>query len=163
MKNAKVILAFLISGCCSAQTTSLKGKIVDMRLDPMPGIFILISDTVLIGRSDLDGKFEIVVSNNASQLQVRGIGMEEKDIDLPIKCDYLGIILIHAGTFDFMRPGKIDRLRKKDFRKLSDLYDKAFRIGIFPHQEPCFTESFRPAKDRLKEIRRARRKIGEKI
>ena len=58
----------------------------------------------------------------------------------------LEIILQLAGTYDFMSPAKVNRLRKKEFNKLSGLHKSAFEKGIFKTDKPCFIDKFIPHK-----------------
>lgn len=157
LKGASILVGLvLICGNCFGQLRTLNGKVVDPNLDPVPNVLIQLSDST-IGKTDGDGLFAVGLPDTVSFFVVIGVAMERKVVRFPLSCDYLGIVLLHRGTYDFMGPAKVDRLRKKDFNRLPGLYQEAFKRGIFPNPEPCFLEKFEPMKKRLREIRRERR------
>ena len=82
--------------------------------------------------------------------------MEWKSLDISDSCSNLEIILLPRPTYDFMTLGKVGRLRKKQFDKLSTLHKSAFEKGVFESEKSCYVDKFIPIKKRLKEIHKSR-------
>ena len=124
------------------QTRTLTGKIIDKEFNPLYQVSIFSSDTLLLAKSDKDGNFSITVSPDTKSIIVTDVGAEWKILDLLNECNNLEIILQLAGTYDFMSPAKVDRLRKKEFDKLTELHKSAFENGIFKTYRPCYVDNF---------------------
>lgn len=133
---------------------NLSGKTIDQFLESAIGITIFDKDTIQIGQSDLQGYFQIELQKETDTLIFAGVGYEWAKITVPKECENLEIILFLASTYDFMSPKKVDRLRKKEFEKLSELHSQAFQKGIFKTDEPCAIRNFEPIFPDLEEIRR---------
>jgi hypothetical protein len=123
---------------------TLKGKTIDQFLESAIGITIFDQDTIKIGRSDLNGYFQIKLSEETDKLIFSGVGYEWATITVPKECENLEIILFLESTYDFMSPRKVDRLRKKEFEKLSKLHSEASQNGIFETEKPCVIRKFEP-------------------
>ncbi len=116
------------------------------------GITICDKDTTEIGQSDLKGYFQIKLPNEADTLIFAGVGYEWSTITVPKECKNLEIILFLAATYDFMSNRKVDRLRKKEFEKISDLHYQAFQNGLFTSEKPCAYRQFKPIEPELDKI-----------
>ena len=141
------------------QTHTITGKVIDDRFDPVYGARIWNIDTLLLATTEIDGNFKIEIPVNTKTLIVGSVGTEWKSIYLAEDCNNLDVILLLRPTYDFTSARKVDRLRKKDFNKLPALHKSAFSKGIFKVDKPCFTEKFRPIKNRLKEIQKSKEQI----
>lgn len=138
-----IFIVTLLSGThVTGQTRTLTGKIIDKEFDPLSQVSILNADTVLLVKSDKDGNFSITVPTEIKSLIVADVGAEWKILDLLNDCNNLEIILQLAGTYDFMSPSKVDRLRKKEFDQLPKLHKSAFEKGIFKTDKPCYVDNF---------------------
>ncbi len=127
------------------------------------GITIFDKDTTEIAKSDLNGYFKIKLPKENTKLIFAGVGYEWATIKIPKECNVPEIILILASTYDFMSPKKVDRLRKKEFEKISELHSKAYQKGLFKTEEPCVTRRFEPNFEDLDEIRRQKKLTKKQI
>jgi hypothetical protein len=132
---------------------NLSGRTIDQFMDAAIGISIINKDTTEIGQSDLNGYFEIILPKETNELIFAGLGYEWATITIPKDCKNLEIILFLASTYDFMSPRKVDRLRKKEFEKISELHFQAYQKGLFKTEKPCISRNFEPNFPDLEEIR----------
>ena len=123
---------------------TLKGKTISQFLESAIGITIFDKDTLKIGQTDLNGNFQIKIPKETDKLIFAGVGYEWATITLTKECKNLEIILFLASTYDFMSPRKVDRLRKKEFEKLTGLHYQAHKNGIFETEKPCVIRDFNP-------------------
>jgi hypothetical protein len=144
---------------------TIKGRIIDDNIEPLPVAGVYDLDTIQLGKTDLNGYFEINVQKGINNLILGGIGYEWAMISIPENCGYVEIVLMQAGFYHYKSHRKIDRLRKRRFEKIPLIHQEAFSKGIFKDEKPCFTRGFVPIKPRLDEIReqtRAKRKQNKK-
>jgi hypothetical protein len=123
---------------------TIRGKTIDQFSESAIGITIFDKDTIKIGQIDLNGYFQIKVPKETNKLIFAGVGYEWAVVTVPSECENLEIILFLASTYDFMSPRKVDRLRKKEFEKLTELHYQAYKKGIFEIEKPCVTRKFEP-------------------
>lgn len=141
-----------------AQKRTLTGKIIDKEFNPQYQVSIFNTDTVLLAKSDRNGNFSITVSPDTKALIIADVGIEWKKLHLSSDCNNLEIILQLAGTYDFMSPAKVDRLRKKQFDKLPAIHKSAFEKGIFKTDNPCYVDNFIPHRKEMIERYKARKR-----
>lgn len=134
---------------------TIKGKVIDVDNLTIPGVRIFENDTTQIGETDINGIFEITTSNDTNKLTFFWIGYDRTTISLSENCNYIEFILIATTLYHDISNQKIDRLRKKAFDKLPDLYLQAFNNGIFKNEKPCFEQDFVPIKPTLDSISKA--------
>jgi|CXWL01.1.fsa_nt_gi hypothetical protein len=158
MKNiATFTLSILLSTSIAfGQTRIITGKVIFENFYPAYQAKVFTVDTLVLVTADTGGNFKIEIPIDMKLIMVGAIGAEWKNIDLSSDCNNLDILLLNRATYDFMSAGKVDRLRKKDFKKLPALYKSTFEKGIFKTDRPCYVEKFIPIKKRLKEIHRQR-------
>ena len=152
-KTAFFILFFFCIFSAFGQRT-LSGRTIDQFLETAIGITIFDKDSTEIGKSDLNGYFEIKLPTETDKLIFAGVGYEWATINFSKECENLEIILFLASTYDFMSPKKVDRLRKKEFEKLPELHLQAFQKGLFKTEKPCVNRKFEPDFPELDKIRR---------
>jgi hypothetical protein len=138
---------------------NLSGRVIDEYLESAIEITIFDKDTIEIAKSDLNGYFKIELPKKTDELIFAGLGYEWKKIKIPEKCNGLEIIILLAGTYDFMSSKKIDRIRKKRFDKIIELHLQAFNKGIFKTEKPCFKQEFEPIKPELDKIAKHSKKL----
>ena len=146
MKKLKIIFIVLIVSNCSlySQYKTIKGRVISNQFDIMIGVPIMINDTVKVGETDLDGFFQIEISDSVKKILFRYVGMELASIGLIDTCDEVEVVMMLSSTYDFMTLKKVDRLRKKKFKKLPELHKEAFAKGIFKTDKACYTQEFIP-------------------
>ena len=91
----------------------------------------MINDTVEVGRTDLNGFFQIDIPVSVKKILFRAVGIDPATIELVDKCDEVEVVMMLSGTYDFITLKKVDRLRMKRFKKLPELHKEAFEKGIF--------------------------------
>lgn len=138
------------------QTKTLTGKVIDDEFRPIYQARIFNADTVLLGESDINGNFSLLISSDTKSLIIAWVAMEWKFIDFSNDCNNLEIILQPSATYDFMSARKIDKLRKKDFDKLPTLHQLAFEKGVFTGSKPCFIDKFMSIKKSFKYLKKSR-------
>ena len=153
-------LTLLVVTPVFGQTRTLTGKVIDDKFQPFIQVKIFNVDTVLLGKSDMNGNFSITIPLDTKTLKVADVGMEWKILDLLNDCNNLEIILQPMWTYDFMLPGKVDRLRKKQFDKLPALHQSAFQKGIFKTDKPCYIDKFISHKKEVIERHKARTRMS---
>lgn len=141
------------------QTNTLTGKVIDDELRPIYQASIFNADTVLLGQSDINGNFKLIIPSDTKSLIIAWVGMEWKFIDFSSECNNLEIVLQPSATYDFMSARKIDKLRKKDFDKLPALHQLAFNKGVFKTCKPCFIYKFISIKKSFEYIKKNRTRM----
>lgn len=146
MKKLLIIFILLIVSTCSlyAQNKTIKGRVIDDNLETLPYVSIMINDTVKVGRTDLNGFFQIDMPISMRNLLFSTVGIELASIELADKCDEVEVVMMLSSTYDFITLKKVDRLRMKRFKKLPELHKEAFEKGIFKTDKACFTQEFIP-------------------
>lgn len=139
------------------QTRTIVGRVLSEDLETLPVVEIHLMDTLLLGKTDFEGRFKIQIPQDAYKLIFSFIGMEWTTIQLNKTCDTNEVIMMYDGTYDFMSPEKIDKLRLKRFKKLSGLHLQAHKKGLFLEPSACYTRIFESNKayyDKVKEDRK---------
>ncbi len=137
----------------TAQTRTVKGKVITEELEKLPEVRIYNQDTTLLVTTDRTGKFEIKLPQKSDELIFSWIGMEWLTISIPRNCEQLEVILLADVIYHYKSHKKIDRLRKEQFDKRMDIHREALKKGIFKLESPCFQYKFIPQKPQLDEIR----------
>lgn len=145
----KLVIIFIILSLANyslySQNKTIKGRVIENHvLDAMAYVAIIINDTVQVGRTDLNGFFQIDIPASTKKILFSSVGMESATIELVDTCNDVEVIMMLSGTYDFMTLKKVDRLRKKKFKKLPGLHKEAFAKGIFKTDKACFTQEFMP-------------------
>jgi hypothetical protein len=136
-----VILCVSTSIVC-AQNKIIKGRVVDDNLETLPYVSIVINDTVEVGKTDLDGFFQINIPVSVKKISFKSVGLDQANVTLVDKCDEVEVVMILTGHYDFITLKRVDKLRMKKFRKLPKLYREAFEKGIFKMDQACYTQEF---------------------
>ena len=146
MKKILIIFIVLSVSTCSlySQNKTIKGRIISDQLETIPGVLIIINDTIEVGKTDINGFFQIDIPDSEKKILFRYIGLEPTTIELVDKCDEVEVIMMLSGTYDFITLKKVDRFRMKRFKKLPELHKEAFEKGIFKTDEAFYTQEFIP-------------------
>lgn len=136
-----IALCFLTS-ILYAQNKIIKGRVVDENLETLPYVSIFINDTVKVGRTDLNGFFQIDIPVYVKKISFESIGLDPATVRLVDKCEEVEIVMMLSCTYDFITLKRVDKLRIKRFRKLPKLHKEAFEKGIFKTDEACFIQQF---------------------
>jgi len=146
MKKLLIIFIVLSVSTCSlySQNKTIKGRVIDDNLETLPYVSIVINDTVEVGKTDLNGFFQIDIPVSVKKLLFSTVGIELASIELVDKCDEVEVVMMLSSTYDFITLKKVDRLRMKRFKKLPELHKEAFNKGIFKTDNACYTQEFIP-------------------
>lgn len=144
MKKLITILIILSSSIYSiySQNKTIKGRIIDEHLEIIPGVSIIITDTVKIGYADLNGFFELDVPISVNKIMFYFPGIETAIINLSDNCDKVDLVMMYSVHYDFISLKKADRLRMKRFKKLPETHKKAYQMGLFTTDKTCYVQEF---------------------
>ena len=142
----KLLILFIVIGIsmCNlySQNKTIKGRVIDDSLETFPYVSIVINDTVEVGRTDLNGFFQIDIPVYVKKILLGSVGLDPAIIELVDKCDEVEVVMMLSGTYDFITLKKVDRLRMKRFKKLPELHKEAFEKGIFKSEYACYNREF---------------------
>ncbi|MEO6453754.1 MAG: carboxypeptidase-like regulatory domain-containing protein [Ginsengibacter sp.] len=156
MKLTFIFIAtlLLLATTLCGQTRFIQGRVISQDLEPLPDVHIKNKDTILFGKTDINGRFKIEIPQQTQTLVLSWVGLERTNIKLKNDCDTLEIIMLYAATYDFMSPKKIDRQRLKQFKRLPELHFQAYDKGLFSKDTICYSNEFEPDKPYFDEIKR---------
>ena len=145
----KLLIIFIVLSVSTyslySQNKTITGRVISDFFEIMPEVSIMINDTVNVGRTDLNGFFQIDIPVSAKKILFRAVGLDPATIELVDKCDEVEVVMMSSGTYDFLTLKKVDRLRMKRFKKLPELHKEAFEKGIFKTDSASYTQEFIPA------------------
>ena len=144
----KLLILFIVIGIsiCNlySQNKTIKGRVIDDNLETLAYVSIVINDAVEVGRTDLNGFFQIDIPVSVKKILLGSVGLDPAIIKLVDNCDEVEVVMMLSGTYDFITLKKVDRLRMKRFKKLPELHKEAFEKGIFETEFECFIRNFEP-------------------
>ena len=143
MRVATVFFLFLFLKLeTHAQSRTIKGLVLSEDLTPISHISIYFQDSIEIGLTNSDGRYEITVPTHVDSVSFLGVGYERLFVRLNSGCSLVNIIMILAGTYDFMSPEKMDRQRRRYFDRVNKLYPLAVERGLFEIEPSCYAVLF---------------------
>lgn len=144
----KLIISFIIivaSKCTLySQNRTIKGRVISDDFQTVALASIIINDTFQVGKTDLNGFFQIDIPALEKNILFKSVGLESVLIKLSDTCYETEVVMILSGTYDFMTLKKADKFRMKRFKKLPELHSEAFAKGIFKTGKACYTQEFIP-------------------
>lgn len=146
MKKVLIIFILLSVSIFSlySQNKTIKGRVISEDFDFLTGVSIMINDTVEVGRTDLNGFFQIDIPVSEKKISFVFVGLETTTIELIDKCDKIEVIMMYIYTYDFMTLKRAERKREKRYKKLPEIHKQAFEKGIFKTDKACYTQKFIP-------------------
>ena len=148
-KMKKLLIFFIVLSVSIrslySQNKIVKGRVIDdIFLKTLSYVSIVINDTVKVGRTDLNGFFQIEIPVSAKKILLGTVGVEPTAIELADTCNEVEVVMMLSGTYDFMTLKKANRLRMKRFKELPKLHKEAFEKGLFKTDKACYTQEFIP-------------------
>ena len=146
MKKLLILFIVIIVSTCSlySQNKTINGRVIAEDFETMPGVFITINDTVEVGRTDLNGFFQIDVPVSQKKILFGYVGLEPTTIELVDTCDNIEVVMMVSWTYDFITLRHAERKRKKRYKKLPEIHRQAFEKGIFKTEKACYNREFEP-------------------
>lgn len=146
MKKLTITLIVIVVSACSlySQNKTIKGRVITDQFETMSFVSIMINDTVEVGRTDLNGFFQIDIPVSVNKILFRSVGLEPAIIELADTCNEVEVVMMFSSTYDFKTLKKVDKLRMKKFKKLPELHKEAFAKGLFKTDKACYTQEFIP-------------------
>ena len=147
-KMKKLLILFLVLSFSTislySQNKTIKGRVIAEDLETVPLASIMINDTVEVGKTDLNGFFQIDIPVSMNKLLFIFVGIEPTKIELADTCNEVEVVMMLSRIYDFKTLKKVDRLRMKRFKKLPELHKKAFEKDLFKTDKACYTQEFIP-------------------
>jgi hypothetical protein len=143
------------------QTRTIIGRVICEHLEPLLGVHIESADNVLLGKTDIDGRFKINIPQETDSLLFRYVGMEWTDIRLRKDCDTVEVIMMYSASYHNRNSRKVDRLRKKRFDNLPKLHSDAVENGLFENNNTCYKRFFKADKPVLDSISKVLKEKGK--
>jgi len=155
MKIPVIIISilFFLNHNLAGQTRNIKGRVISEDMETLPKVRIQKIDTVLIGETDIDGRFNVNIPTESEKLLFSWVGMEWATVTLPDNCENIEIILLADWIGGPKSHRKQDRIRKRRYKSLPKLHLEAFNKGLFITDKACYLREFEPYKPSLDSIR----------
>lgn len=153
-----VLTVIFFNSNLTGQTRNIIGRVISEDLEPLPMLDIRDSDSLLLGKTDMHGRFKISIPQETDSLMFRYLGFEWTDIKLKKDCDTVEVVMMYVRTYDFMTLKKVDRLREKEFDNLSNIHSDAVKNGFFESNNICYEREFekynppRPVRDSINKV-----------
>lgn len=128
------------------QDRVIQGRVVSEHLEPLPMVSIANHRNESIGKTDMDGRFKIAVTQVVDSLLFSFIGMEWAEIKLKQDCEVVEVVMMYDMTYCFYKPRKVDRLRKGRFENLTNIHADALKKGLFEQTIICYDREFKSFK-----------------
>jgi len=144
MKKILIVFIVLSVSICNlySQNKTIKGRVISDDFETVPGAFIMINDTVKIGRTNMDGFFQIDIPVSMKKIKFLFVGLDPTTIELVDACKKIEVIMMRGSTYDFMTLKRAERKRKKRFKKLPEIHKQAFDKGLFKTEYACYKRKF---------------------
>lgn len=136
------IIPFITMSSLYSQNKTIKGRVIAEDLDILPGVSIMINDTIDVGKTDMNGFFKIETPVLVKKISFLYVGMESATIELVDNCNIIEFVMMYNVNYDFMSLKRVEKERIKRYKKLIDVHKKAFEKGIFEAEYACFISKF---------------------
>jgi len=144
----KLLIIYIVLGVSTSslysQNKTIKGRVIDDNLETLPYVSIVINDAVEVGKTDINGFFQIDIPISEKKILFESVGLDPTTIELVDKCDKIEVVVMLSGTYDFITLKRVDRKREKRYKKLPEIHRQAFEKGIFETEYACYNRKFEP-------------------
>ena len=98
MKFTTILISALLFFNLSlfGQTRTITGRVISEDLEPLPMVYIQNSDTLLLGKTNMDGRFTISIPQETGRLLFDHLGMEWTEIKLKKDCDTVEVVMMYG-------------------------------------------------------------------
>lgn len=125
-----------------SQNSIFQGKVIDDDFQSIMGVWIMVNDSIKVGETGMDGCFQFETTLPVNKLSFLYLEMEKADLKISEDCYYIELIMIPYPYYDFMSYRKINKIRRKRYKKLPKLHQEAYEKGIFQSPEVCYIQEF---------------------
>lgn len=138
------ILTIFFVNTIYSQVRTYTGTVVDnYDIEPVIGAPIVINDSIAVCMTGMDGSFMFETDIPVKKLSVPWFPSYEKvDLELSEDCYHIEFVLMVYPYYDFMSDRKVNKIRKKEFKKLPKIRRKAYEKGIFQSIDVCYKQEF---------------------
>ncbi len=144
----KLLILFIVISVSTSslysQNKTIKGRVISDDFETVPLASIMINDTVEVGRTNMNGFFQIDIPVSEKKILFMFVGMDPTTIELVDKCDNIEVVMMLSGTYDFITLKRADRKRKKRYKMLPEIHKQAFEKGVFETEYACYKREFEP-------------------
>lgn len=127
-----------------SQNKTISGRVITENFEIYPFTVIAIDDTVKVGKTDLNGFFQIEIPISVKTIHFMNVGMEIASVTLADNCKEVEVVMMDDVIYDFMSLKKVDKRRKKRFRRLPAIQKEAYNKGVFKIVNACYKQEFIP-------------------
>jgi hypothetical protein len=142
----KLLIIFISLGVSTSslysQNKTIKGRVISDNFETLPGVAIMIKDTVEVGKTDINGFFQIDIPISEIKILFSFLGLESTTIELEEKCDRVEVVMMYLYTYDFITLKRAEKKRKKRYKKLPEIHKQAFEKSIFETEYGCYNRKF---------------------
>ncbi len=142
----KILIVFIVYSVsiCNlySQNKTIKGRVISEDFETLPQVLIIINDSIEVGRTDINGFFQIDMPISDNKILFDFVGMESTNVELVDKCDKVEVVMMYIYSYDFMTLKRAEKRRKKRFKKLPEIHKQAFDKCIFETEYPCYKREF---------------------
>ena len=149
-----IFTIFILIPNLFGQIRNIQGRVLSEDLEPLPGVEIRNNADSTLGKTEMDGRFKINISQEVDSLFFRYVGMEWTDIALEEDCNSIEILIMNSARYHYKSSNKIDRLRKRRYDDLIKEHSNAVAKGLFKSRILCYKRSFEPWKPELDSIKK---------
>lgn len=142
----KLLILFIVFtaslGGLYSQTKTIKGRVIAEGFETLPMVSITLNDKDEVGKTDLDGFFQIDIPASEKEILFDFVGMESVIINLKENCGNVEVVMMPLYSYDFVSPKQVERKRKKRYNKIAKVHKQAFEKGLFETDCPCYKREF---------------------
>ena len=132
-----IVISFLLSSACFAQTGKLSGTVMDNTKMGLPGANILIKNTTLGAQADDTGFFEIAnIADGSYVLSISSVGFKTKEVPFTISQNEVDLktIVLYAGD-EILREVVIEGERDNKFSRSKTAYVSKLPLRDFENTQ----------------------------
>lgn len=132
-----IVISFVLSSACFAQTGKLSGTVMDNTKLGLPGANILIKNTTLGAQADDTGFFEIAnIADGSYVLSISSVGFKTKEVPFTISQNEVDLktIVLYAGD-EILREVVIEGERDNKFSRSKTAYVSKLPLRDFENTQ----------------------------
>ena len=125
-----------------SQNITIKGRVIAEDLNYLPYVYIMIQDTINVGKTNNKVFFQITIPISETKLKFDFVGMDPAIIELTNNTNTIEVIMLFSCSYDFISLKRAERKRKRRFKKIPALHNLAYKKRIFKTKKACYKLKF---------------------